>query len=594
MDKAKTSDNVQYIIRNNNQVISVYSIPELNFPLNIENFPSFETVFVREINRLRTFRNYPIDGISPSLLARDGFMYWGNGYEVVCIFCRRQYSQWSTGDDVHEIHSHLSQQCPMITGTDLLNVSLHNYGTDSEIINNVQYRNEDIDQTQQPTEEDLTREIVIPETDVDDVSASATNVSQLQGTYDSGLSTFAASNVFQSEIIDERKIAVVTNENVMSALVQNPKLVTIETRSRETTLSETDVNNLLTSVPNFINRNRTHDFSLENIPTSTLLQYEEQELNDAKGDDENILSALSQTYQLVTGETLAPKTSITASDVSDLVTSTTNFSNFQGSCDDSLSTIPPSIVTQASRDSVVELSLRREAKICNTDVLTDDTEFQRVETQTLETILELPAELSNNNVFCQKHSVISIEIPVERSGIKYSVDGSHKISVEYSQTEEKTSMQINISCTKKCSSCNNQNSTNNVEKETGKKKTEKLLSQDLDDKQSSNQLNTNMSTISGKEKLLQEPKVYNEQIKKTPGNNNVLEGKQVIKKKIKIGVNLEDYEQFGVISDIPKKQEFKDPHQRLNAFKGWPSNHHLEPNILSEAGFYHTGQGDCT
>ncbi|KAH9489624.1 Baculoviral IAP repeat-containing protein 7-B [Bulinus truncatus] len=98
----------------------------------------------------------------------------------------------------------------------------------------------------------------------------------------------------------------------------------------------------------------------------------------------------------------------------------------------------------------------------------------------------------------------------------------------------------------------------------------------------------------GREKLHKEPEVYTEQIKKTSGNNNILEGKQGIKTKIKIGVSLEDYEQFGVISDIPKKKEFKDPYQRLNAFKGWPSNHHLKPNILSEAGFYYTGQGDCT
>ncbi|KAH9488685.1 hypothetical protein Btru_042162 [Bulinus truncatus] len=499
MDKNKTSDNVPYIIRNNNQRISVYSIPELNFSLNIENFPMFATIFSLEINRLRTFVNYPIDGISPSLLARDGFMYLGNGYEVLCIFCRLKNSQWSTGDDVHEIHSSLSHQCPMITGIDLLNVSLHNYGTDSEIINNVQYRNEDVDQTQQPTEEAFTREIVIPETDIGHLSA--TNAPQLQGTYDVGLSTIPTLNEFQSEIIDERNNAAIVSQNIMPARVDNPHQVTPETLSLETTSPETDVNNQPTSAPNFIIIHRTNENSVAITPISTLLQNEVQGENDTIVDDENVMPVLENTYQ--PEETLAHETVIPTTDVDNLVASTHNCSNVQGSDDASTTPIPTSIVSQASKDSVVELNFRQKCSIynrdevnmscyneetlveqlddtveSNRDVLIDDMEFQSVETQTYETISEPPAELLNSNVHCRQNSVISVEIPLNRSDLTYSVDECHEISIEYSKSEEKARMQINISCTKKCASCNNQNSTSN---ETSKKKPGKLLSQDLDD-----------------------------------------------------------------------------------------------------------------
>ncbi len=52
------------------------------------------------------------------------------------------------------------------------------------------------------------------------------------------------------------------------------------------------------------------------------------------------------------------------------------------------------------------------------------------------------------------------------------------------------------------------------------------------------------------------------------------------------------YSELHIITAQPTRREYVLPAQRLETFKGWPSNHHLKPEDLVAAGFYYAGYGD--
>lgn len=52
------------------------------------------------------------------------------------------------------------------------------------------------------------------------------------------------------------------------------------------------------------------------------------------------------------------------------------------------------------------------------------------------------------------------------------------------------------------------------------------------------------------------------------------------------------HENLGIITGHPEKPEFAIADSRRRSFEGWPSEHHLKPDDLAEAGFYYAGYSD--
>jgi len=79
----------------------------------------------QERNRLSSFRSniyiYPGDMNKVKDLARSGFYYVGNGYQIACYFCGGRTIDHG---DVYQMHSRLSPVCPMVTGAPCNNVRL--------------------------------------------------------------------------------------------------------------------------------------------------------------------------------------------------------------------------------------------------------------------------------------------------------------------------------------------------------------------------------------------------------------------------------------------------------------------------------------
>lgn len=67
-----------------------------------------------EEERLKTFENWPITFLSPSVLARNGFYYLGRGDEVRCAFCKVEIMKWVERDDPASDHKRWAPQCPLV------------------------------------------------------------------------------------------------------------------------------------------------------------------------------------------------------------------------------------------------------------------------------------------------------------------------------------------------------------------------------------------------------------------------------------------------------------------------------------------------
>ncbi|KAH9488694.1 Baculoviral IAP repeat-containing protein 7 [Bulinus truncatus] len=54
------------------------------------------------------------------------------------------------------------------------------------------------------------------------------------------------------------------------------------------------------------------------------------------------------------------------------------------------------------------------------------------------------------------------------------------------------------------------------------------------------------------------------------------------------------YLELGIITERPKRTEYSLKLKRFETYSSWPRDHHLQPEELSDAGFYYAGYGDCT
>uniref|UniRef100_T1JKE4 Uncharacterized protein n=1 Tax=Strigamia maritima TaxID=126957 RepID=T1JKE4_STRMM len=66
------------------------------------------------IDRLGTFKNWPIDFVSPRSLARAGFIYLDESDTVECVFCEGRIARWVKGDKPMIEHYRFSPYCPLM------------------------------------------------------------------------------------------------------------------------------------------------------------------------------------------------------------------------------------------------------------------------------------------------------------------------------------------------------------------------------------------------------------------------------------------------------------------------------------------------
>jgi len=78
----------------------------------------------KEIDRLRTYKNWPCNFMEPSSLAKAGFYYVNKEDIVRCAFCGIEIGQWQRGDNAMSDHQKWSDNCPFVHGRNCGNVPI--------------------------------------------------------------------------------------------------------------------------------------------------------------------------------------------------------------------------------------------------------------------------------------------------------------------------------------------------------------------------------------------------------------------------------------------------------------------------------------
>lgn len=108
----------------------VFFIVDISCIFFIEAFGTLLTpVFIEmnfnmEIDRLNSFKDWPLEFVSKHILAKTGFYYLGREYEedgdlcgdvlCKCYFCKVIVGNWENGDDVIFEHFKWSRECPLL------------------------------------------------------------------------------------------------------------------------------------------------------------------------------------------------------------------------------------------------------------------------------------------------------------------------------------------------------------------------------------------------------------------------------------------------------------------------------------------------
>lgn len=92
-----------------------------------------------EFCRYGSFKDWPSEcPIFPSVLAKAGFFYTGNGDEAVCYVCGTRKSDWTEGDDPEVIHREINRQCPFFSQSFEDNIPISASAVSGEEISNDQ------------------------------------------------------------------------------------------------------------------------------------------------------------------------------------------------------------------------------------------------------------------------------------------------------------------------------------------------------------------------------------------------------------------------------------------------------------------------
>ena len=98
-------------------------IDDHNLPTSISS-GFFGTLMKFEKNRLRTFKNWPLDYMTPGELAKAGFYYLLTSDLVRCFECKITLFKWELGDRAILEHYKNNPKCPLINGYDVGNVPI--------------------------------------------------------------------------------------------------------------------------------------------------------------------------------------------------------------------------------------------------------------------------------------------------------------------------------------------------------------------------------------------------------------------------------------------------------------------------------------
>lgn len=78
----------------------------------------------REVDRLKTYKNWPCKFMEPKSLAKAGFYYVNKDDIVRCAFCNVEIGQWQRGDNAMNDHQKWSDGCPFVLGYNCGNVPI--------------------------------------------------------------------------------------------------------------------------------------------------------------------------------------------------------------------------------------------------------------------------------------------------------------------------------------------------------------------------------------------------------------------------------------------------------------------------------------
>lgn len=78
----------------------------------------------KELERLKTFGNWPHSFIDPGILAKTGFYYTGYYDQVTCHFCDIALNYWQRGDGEVGEHRRWSPECDLLQRRNTNNVPL--------------------------------------------------------------------------------------------------------------------------------------------------------------------------------------------------------------------------------------------------------------------------------------------------------------------------------------------------------------------------------------------------------------------------------------------------------------------------------------
>lgn len=98
-------------------------IDDHNLPKSISD--DFFNVLMRlEKNRLRTFKNWPVDFVTPEELSKAGFYYLLHSDQVKCFECKITLFNWEFGDQAIIEHYKNNPKCKLINGYDVGNFAI--------------------------------------------------------------------------------------------------------------------------------------------------------------------------------------------------------------------------------------------------------------------------------------------------------------------------------------------------------------------------------------------------------------------------------------------------------------------------------------
>ncbi|XP_042889183.1 baculoviral IAP repeat-containing protein 3-like [Penaeus japonicus] len=87
--------------------------------------------------RLSTFIDWPLEWLSPSSLAADGFYYTRREDRVKCVFCRKEISGFKKGCIIGEEHKRLSPNCHFVNGSSTSNIPIKFYSIEGMLWHNI-------------------------------------------------------------------------------------------------------------------------------------------------------------------------------------------------------------------------------------------------------------------------------------------------------------------------------------------------------------------------------------------------------------------------------------------------------------------------